>query len=329
VKEPGIDSVSQRNWWKEMTKRRWIKALVAIVILLCLYFSLKISVPLMSRRSEEIRNAVKMTVAFTQPGVSVRGGGMGMSMPGGFESKNELKRMIGDRDWDAGLLVGEGDLFGSPSFTFEWAADRNPQYMFKLPVEGRPPQEPSTMVWERLKSLPSGIAAEMAFSLDNYYDLDKILQLSGKHLAVSWYALDTGERFNGPQDDVVTAPFGIDREYLARTQTGAVLISRASEPLLGSFIKSREEKTVVSQATYPQGYIDNVAWLSEHESFFRAIAPTVQCEIPIDQRCRYLRENGLKTYGIVVQGPVEELLALKDVPQLREPQLGPVVWWLP
>ncbi|NPV91883.1 MAG: hypothetical protein HPY50_14045 [Firmicutes bacterium] len=42
-----------------------------------------------------------------------------------------------------------------------------------------------------------------------------------------------------------------------------------------------------------------------------------------------MQENGLKTFGIVVHGPVEELLALKDVPQLREPQLGQVVWWLP
>lgn len=262
MKEPGVDSVAQRSWWKELTKRRWIKVLVVIGILMGLYFSLKVSVPLMSRRCEEIRKTVEMSVAFTQPGVSVKFGGMGMSMPGGFESKDELKRMIGDRYWDAGSLVGEGGLFGSPSFTFEWVADRKTQYMFKLPVEGSPPRASSTMVWERLRSLPPGVTAEMAFSLDNYYDLDKLPQLSGKHLAVSWYALDTGERLNILHDDVVTAPFGIDREYLERTQTGAVIMSRAPEPLPGSFIKPGVEKAVVYQPTFPQGYIDNVASLS-------------------------------------------------------------------
>lgn len=44
---------------------------------------------------------------------------------------------------------------------------------------------------------------------------------------------------------------------------------------------------------------------------------------------RNLKEHGFKTYGIVVHGPVNELLKLRDVPQLRNPQLGPVEWRLP
>jgi len=50
------------------------------------------------------------------------------------------------------------------------------------------------LLWESLELQPSGTVAEMAFSFDQYYDLNNIPKLPGKQLVVSWYALDTGER---------------------------------------------------------------------------------------------------------------------------------------
>ncbi|MDD4768105.1 MAG: anti sigma factor C-terminal domain-containing protein, partial [Desulfotomaculaceae bacterium] len=62
---------------------------------------------------------------------------------------------------------------------------------------------------------------------------------------------------------------------------------------------------------------------------FYAVAPFVQSSIPIEQRYQYLKDHDLKTYGIVVHGPIDELLELQNMPQLVDPQLGPVEWWLP
>ncbi|MGN7117717.1 anti sigma factor C-terminal domain-containing protein [Lysinibacillus odysseyi] len=47
----------------------------------------------------------------------------------------------------------------------------------------------------------------------------------------------------------------------------------------------------------------------------------------LKEKQAYLKEKGFTVYGAVVTGPVKELLKLKDVPSIRDEQLGDVELW--
>lgn len=47
----------------------------------------------------------------------------------------------------------------------------------------------------------------------------------------------------------------------------------------------------------------------------------------LNERYKFLEENGFITYGAVVTGPVKELLKLRDVEGVQGEQLGEVELW--
>ncbi|MDD2498767.1 MAG: hypothetical protein PHY90_11670, partial [Desulfitobacteriaceae bacterium] len=79
-----------------------------------------------------------------------------------------------------------GGGYSTVLFNYEWIADRQTIYRFKLPQSNnnRVSEKNIRLLWEGLERLPSGTAAEMAFSLDNYYDLKEVPKLPGEHLVI-------------------------------------------------------------------------------------------------------------------------------------------------
>jgi hypothetical protein len=326
----GLDGekILRRKRRKELFLTGLIILAIAVGILVVLYVFLRLTGTSSMARGNDTYNAIEMSVGFTKPGVRLAGGGSNIALLGNVSVKFDLTKQIGDRNGKVGTISGTTGLFGQSLFDYQWNREYT-QYAFQLPgYQSLGSTARDAEFWQRLELLPPGTAAEMAFSLDRYYDIDKIPQFPGEDLTISWCALDTGERLGPDQNPggVVGAPLGIDYYYWSYKTTDTM--GGESFPF-GPTDWLRGTTRTATIHPLPQDYVDKIAWLSQHPAIFNAVAPDVQHEIPIQQRYQYLKEHGLKVYGIVVQGPVKELLALKNIPQLHDPELGAVDWWLP
>ena len=330
--ESNVERILRRSRLKALFSGGIISFMIGAGILLSLFLFMFITKPLLYAKGNEISNVINLGVAFTQPGVFLPSSGGKIGYWGSIKVDGKLKRYLGgSRSWDAGKITGTVNLWGAKPFDYEWIAERQTTYRFKLPQSNNNTvsEKNVRLLWEGLERLPSGTVAEMAFSLDQYYDLKEVPKLPGEHLAISWYTLDTGERLITDQENYYPpSPLGINpTEYWKhipeQPKKKEKFFIRLSNWLRGF------ESYVSSQPPFPDGYLEKVAWLAERPKLFYAVAPFVQSSIPIENRYQYLKEHGLKTYGIVVHGPVDELLELQNMPQLQGPQLGPVEWWLP
>lgn len=329
--EANVERILRRSRLRALFSGGISSFIIGVGILLSLFLLMFVTKPLLYAKGNEIRNVVNLSVPLTQPGVFVSSSGGKVGYWGRIDAEVILKRCIGgSRSWDAGKVTGTVNLWGAKLFDYEWIADRQTTYLFKLPQSNiaQVSEKNVRLLWEGLERLPSGTAAEMAFSLDNYYDLKEVPKLPGEHLVISWYALDTGEQLITDQENYYPpSPLGINpHEYWKHIPEQPKKKEKFSIPL--SNWQRGFESYVSSQPPFPDGYIEKVAWLAERPKLFYAVAPFVQSSIPIEQRYQYLKEHGLKTYGIVIHGPVDELLELQNMPQFIEPQLGPVEWWL-
>jgi hypothetical protein len=330
--EPKVEQILRRSRLRALFSGGIISFMIGAGILSSLFLLMFLTKPLLYAKGNEIMNVVNLGVPLTQPGVFVSGSGGKVGYWGSFKAEGKLKRCIGgNRSWDAGKITGTVNLWGPKLFNYEWIADRQTHYIFKLPQSNnnQVSEKNVRLLWEGLERLPSGTAAEMAFSLDNYYDLKEVPKLPGEHLVISWYALDTGEQLITDQENYYSPkPLGINpHEYWKHIPEQPKKKEKFSIRL-SNWLRGFESY-VSAQPPFPDSYIEKVAWLAERPELLYAVAPSVQSSIPIEQRYQYLKDHGLKTYGIVVHGPADELLELQNMPQLMEPQLGPVVWWLP
>jgi len=233
---------NNQNRWKSFLYWCAKKFTVVAGLFLVLYLYFYITNPIFFNRSEEVRNSVELGVAFTQPGIQVGSGGSSIGLFGNIKFDYELSKRLGAHQWKAGNISDNTiNLLGNSVYTYKWIPERRTNYVFELPKEnGVDSASNSQKIWESLERLPSGTVAEMAFSLDKYYDVIEVPKLHGENLAISWYALDTGEQVKMKEavPRFVINPFGIDVDYCIhntdRSMTQGISSKESSGKLLGS-----------------------------------------------------------------------------------------------
>ncbi len=277
-----------------------ILLIINSVLLVCLYFST--AMPIYLKRATTFDNTIKLVVAFTQQGVQVGDGISNVNFLGIVKYDYELSKYVMGNKISVGRITGKIYPWGKNIAEIVWARDID--YIFKTPDENMEDKLYDDSVWQRLERLPSDTICEMAFSFEQYYDLKNIPKISAENIDIVWYVLDTGnhEIMKQIQQSSPTTYFGVDKYYWIHN------------------VELETNKSTFKEPLFPEGYLDKVAWLTKHTDIFQIIAPSVQREIPINQRYQYLEEHGLKTYGIIVQGPVKELLRLRDTTQFCCPQ---------
>ncbi len=67
--------------------------------------------------------------------------------------------------------------------------------------------------------------------------------------------------------------------------------------------------------------------LSEHKKTVSKTTWTPEKELNLDKRYEYVKDNGVKVYGIVITGPSKELLKLQNSPHVRYATLGDIEVW--
>ncbi|WP_176544548.1 anti sigma factor C-terminal domain-containing protein, partial [Bacillus thuringiensis] len=68
--------------------------------------------------------------------------------------------------------------------------------------------------------------------------------------------------------------------------------------------------------------IEMIRILSTHTETVSKIAIIPEKELKLDKRYQYVKDNGVKVYGIVITGPSKELLKLQNSPHVRYATLG-------
>ncbi|KFM99579.1 hypothetical protein DJ93_3588 [Bacillus clarus] len=67
--------------------------------------------------------------------------------------------------------------------------------------------------------------------------------------------------------------------------------------------------------------------LSTHKKTVSKVTWLNEKELNLDKRYEYVKENGVKVYGIVITGPPKELLKLQNSPHVRYATLGDIKLW--
>ncbi|MDD4768006.1 MAG: zf-HC2 domain-containing protein, partial [Desulfotomaculaceae bacterium] len=155
--EPKVERILRRSRLRALFSGGIISFMIGAGILLSLFLLMFVTKPLLYGKGNEIRNVVNLGVPLTQPGVFVSGSGGKVGYWGSLNAEGKLKRCIGgSRSWDAGKITGTVNLWGAKLFNYEWIADRQTIYRFKLPQSNnnRVSEKNIRLLWEGLERLP-------------------------------------------------------------------------------------------------------------------------------------------------------------------------------
>lgn len=230
-------------------------------------------------------------------------------------SYNLLKR-VGNKD----VVIGEANVtkklfnWGSTiALTHPSYKDLNP-FQFYLPSDQSVIQTETSLpyVWKTLEKLPEGTVGELAFSTTSMMKPEELIEKLKKYdIHILWMPLYTGEN----ELDLIGLTGGI--EYIKEDSN--------SETSLGGY-----------------GFVRNLYLLEEHiEESKEVMLKNMERLLnksdnyleyflhlnDLDEKYKYLKEEGFIVYGAVVTGPTKELLKLKDESFIQGEQLGEIELW--
>lgn len=174
-------------------------------------------------------------------------------------------------------------------------------------------------VWEQLEHLHEGNVAQLAFSINDYYSPEELLDLvSTYQVDVLWMPVYMGELNNfteggwsGSENDIRLAnPWGlagfkhVDEDFNIAYSTTTLNIETVKE----------------SQ----EAMLKNMSMMIEED---KNLAETLLGTDYLQQRYDYLQKEGFQVYGAVVTGPVKQLLKLKEVDGIHNAKLGEIKPW--
>ncbi|MFD1608520.1 anti-sigma factor [Oceanobacillus luteolus] len=163
------------------------------------------------------------------------------------------------------------------------------------------PENPSLSttndVNQQLQNLPDGTVSEVFVSLDAFYSEEEIKNIfSDIELDILWYAVNTGI-----VDDTKYTAIGYP----------------AQDGDINSSFNNKEENS--------KQFIEVLNRLNKYQDWAETI--TQNRSLNINEVTKFIDENGIEIYGVVVTGPTKELLKLNEIPEVTNQNLGGVELW--
>lgn len=163
------------------------------------------------------------------------------------------------------------------------------------------PDNPSVSTYhtvnQYLHNLPDGTVSEIYVSLDTFYSEEEIKDLFNNiDLEILWYAVNTG---------IVDDP-----NYMA-------IGYPAVDGDINSSFSSKKENG--------KQFIEVLNNLSKYQAWTETI--TKNKSLNINEIKKFIDENGIGIYGVVVTGPTKELLKLNEIPAVTNQYIGGVELW--
>lgn len=183
------------------------------------------------------------------------------------------------------------------------------------PGEGVPPASGLEFfgkeAWEALDMMPEGTVAEMAVSFRDLYSLEQVKdQLAGYDLEIVWYAVSTGLEQEEPHRPL-----------------SAFMGAWGFPDLSRNMLQHYSQVGTGDTALREEYFLDSMAYLLEREGLAQQVYRGPSPSLRLQERYDYLQENGVQVYGVVVTGPVKELLKLRELESAHSPALGEVQLW--
>lgn len=158
--------------------------------------------------------------------------------------------------------------------------------------------------WNQLDELPKGSVAEVYVSFNTFYSPEDVRSKFTNEIDVRWLAVRSG------REDLSFNEHSIPLGY----------------PLQGdSNMYSPFHTTYIDEYGLEQTFLNTVHDLAEQQKIVSSY-PCYQNISFVDQE-NYLKSHGIKAYGVVVTGPVNELKKLQNDKSVRAIKIGEVALW--
>ncbi|MED1038502.1 hypothetical protein S2E19_04688 [Bacillus mycoides] len=267
------------------------------------------------KRLKEIRDVPSLALEATIPNSRVMGGGTSVEAFFRTNSQFDLVKTIGKKEMPLGTIETSSFLSSLNITNQSWVnMHYQPNIHFVHPKikQGDYLKEASKKVWDTLAKVHEGTVAEVAISFDKPYTLQELEPLlygvfEAQELPPTpvWYALDTGQERINEEDFILSVD-----EFIGFPEHIGFLDDETEN------LKTQEAKV-----------IEMMRILSTHEKTVSTVAMLPESELNLDKRYQYVKDNGVKVYGIVITGPSKELLKLQNSPHIRYATLGDIEVW--
>jgi hypothetical protein len=278
-------------------------------------------------RWDTIREIVESTIAVTEPNVTLSSSGSSAGTFFTMNKKYSLNRKVGGDEY----YVGDMDLTFLLSRVKQnkqnWltkGSNRYTSHYFYYPDD--PNNWSSISKWSVLEKLPEGTVAEVYLSFDQCYPTADVLKkFKGKDMDVIWFAADTGMAKDQPTS-CLGFPFhpillNADRMNIQTKTEKKGLFTSVSTT--GWSYPSYEEYG--SAELRDKNFIDTLSLLAQHEDMAKRIS--LDADIDLNARIKYLQKHGVKIYGAAVTGPSREILKLQQESWVKKMHVGEVQFW--
>ena len=285
-------------------------------------------------RGERMREVVMLMTEMTMPNMTLGSGGSNVTPYFGMKSEYELIKQVGREFKEVGTLE-EKTRFSFINVKRNWHGGRGYDIKLHFLDTSNEDREWLAENWLQLEKVKEQTVAEVALTLDRSYSIAETKKLFPAYydLDVVWLAVDTGK-------------VAEDRAYLSQLDGiwGMPMWGRSSV-LNGTWNKEPEHQTVekdgffgITTSSFTQELQDPseeafkqaIAFLKENQSWAKAYPHGIwerKFAEELDRVEDYVNEHGVNVYGVVVTGPTEEILKLKDHPAVTYVTVGEIDWW--
>ncbi len=310
--------------WKARTHNA-LTAL-AIIFMVTVFCSIATTVYFTSGKPNKMaiyRDVVRSTIAITEPNVQFQSGGTRVNPFFTMDLDGELQKWIGSEHVITGNL-NMRFLLSKASFPERTSLiDDNISWPFRHPTSANPLNRD----WSKLDKLPEGTVAEACISFNDFYSTDETLKkFKGKNMRPLWFAVDTGF------DDVNARPSFIGFPYQPLWHHDDMTVTNHKEEKIGLLNRTVSESAISpriedygSAEIRNDNFVKTLELLQKYTEIADRIAFGGGLRIP--ERLEYLKNHGVKIYGIVVTGPSKEILKLREESWVAGIYLGEVRLW--
>ncbi|PEK03021.1 anti-sigma factor [Bacillus wiedmannii] len=305
-------------FWKIKWKQRWQTFSFVLAVCIAIYFIGHFS------SSFYFYNIKKLTEVDEIPALALeatipnsRSAGGSTKVKPFFRTENEMNlfKTVGKKEFPIGTVATRSFLSSVAITNQPWA---NRAYSKKLSFvhpkikEEASLKELSKKVWDTLGKIHEGTVAEVAISFDKAYTLQEVESILYSAFEAQempptplWYALDTGQERIDEEDFILN---------------GGEIIGFSEHINL----PDNEE---IRPKTKEDEVIEMMHILSTHKEIVSKTTRTPEKELNLDKRYQYVKDNGVKVYGMVITGPSKELLKLQNSQNVRYATLGDIEVW--
>lgn len=344
IKRESSIELNSKKQKRILARARWKQRISTALFLFCIFIIFTIVSSVFSGlyygmgkepRNDRVREVLALMTEMTMPNMTLGSGGSNVTPYFGMKLEYDLKKQIGRYHKEVGTIEANM-LFSLLNVTRNWYGGRgldieisflNPDYPLN--------QEPEWLDknWLQLEKVKDSTVAEVALSLDKTYPIEETESLFANYdLDVVWLLVDTGKgddaylsQFNGiwgmptiPRSSILNGTWLKEPDYERVEKKG----------LFGKVVSSgyTHELTGPSEEAFKQA----ITYLQENQSWTNAY-PHGFWNRKLDEELAnvesYVNEHGVKIIGVVVTGPTEEILKLKDHPAVTYATVGEIDWW--